>query len=128
MGRLKRFFFYKKQDDFKDCLPPTPNEINDYINNEIDYMSSIDHDDMENLVKGMVNPSDDYSTYYEYLQILGDPSILEDEKKILYDFWKAISIEEISVKSIEKLHKKKKRSAKLEPVTIMTEESKDEEK
>lgn len=88
MGRLKRFFFFKKQEDFKDCQPSTPSEINDFVNNEIDFMGSIDHDDMENLVKGMVSPSDKYSQYFEYLQLLSDPSILEDEKKLLYDFSK----------------------------------------
>lgn len=43
-------------------------------------------------------------------------------------FQNNISVEEISVKSIEKLHKKKKRSGKIEPVTIMTEESKSDDK
>lgn len=43
---------------------------------------------MENLVKGMVQPSDKYSQYYEYLELLSDPLILEDEKKVLYNFSK----------------------------------------
>lgn len=50
------------------------------------------------------------------------------KRKYCIIFQNNITIEEISVKSIEKLHKKKKRSAKIEPVTIMTEESKEDDK
>ena len=59
---------------------------------------------------------------------LDDPQILSDEKEIIDKFYSKVVMEEISVKSIQKLNKKNNQSNKVEPVTIMTEESKDEEK
>ena len=126
MVRLKRFFLVKKEDDFSDCKPSTLTNVNDYVNNEIDFIGSIDHDDMENLVKGNVEPSKKYSDQYEYLNQLDDPKILAEEKDVIVDFASRVIMEEISVKSIDKLHKKKRKSNKVEPVTIMTEESKEE--
>jgi hypothetical protein len=127
MVRLKRFFLVKRESDFSDCQPSTLSNVNDYVNNEIDFLSSVDHDDMENLVKGNVEPTKDFQEYSKYLRMLDDPSILTEEKEIIKEFCSHVVMDEISVKSIEELYKKRRRPTKIEPITIMTEESKDEE-
>lgn len=82
---------------------------------------------MENLVKGNVPPTKDFSGHSAYLKSLDDPSILTEEKEIIKEFCSHVVMEEISVKSIEELNKKRRKPTKIEPITIMTEESKDEE-
>lgn len=126
MVRLKRFFLVKRVGDFSDCKPTESAHVNDYVNNEIDFMGAIDHEDMENLVKGNIKPTTQYSDSYHYVKQLDTPKVLKDEKDIIHDFISEIVMEEISVKSIENLHKKRKGSSKIEPVTLMTEESKEE--
>lgn len=128
MIRLKRFFLFKKADDFEDCKTFSNLGNFDNVNNEIDFLSSIDHDDMENLVKGNVSPALEYLDRYEYIEILDDSRILQEEKQILSDFISQVKMEEISVKSIEKLNKKRTKREKAEAITMITEESKEDDK
>ena len=61
MIRLKRFFLVKKEADFGDCSIPTPSTVNDYVNNEIDFLGSLDHKDMENLIQGNLKPTEKFN-------------------------------------------------------------------
>jgi hypothetical protein len=79
---------------------------------------------MENLVKGNFEPTQQYSEFYSYLDALNHPQILAEEKEAISEFVSNIVMEEISVKSIETLRNNSKKSSSIEPVTIMTEESK----
>jgi len=131
MIRLKRFFFVKKINDFSDCHPSTNQAISTRQNNEIDFLCSIDHEDMENLVKGNVEPTSQYEMYTQYLDTLisdENNSILKDEIETLLEFVSEITMEEISVKSIESMQKKGRRKSNIDIQSLATEESKADEK
>ena len=83
---------------------------------------------MENLVKGNVVPTNHYLDRYQYLETLDDPRVLIEEKQAINEFITKVKMEEISVKSIEKLQKSKSKNSKPELVTLMTEESKEDDK
>ena len=78
MVRLKRFFMYTRKEDFSDVVPPSQDEL-ESMYKEIDYIKAIDHEHMEDLVKGIHDPSEEKS---EKSQLLGEISalILSDEK------------------------------------------------
>lgn len=114
MIRLKRFFILKKEKEFGECKAPPPASVKEYINNEVDFLRSVDHEDMENIVKGNVEPTKEFNGLgflcfldqesKDYLKKLNDSTILTTEKDIISEFSSQIVMEEISVKSIETLN------------------------